>query len=452
MALGAPQLAPQIAAIVRALVADPGRAVSGALRDLASAAGAEVGRITTEAQRLVDELTAHAQAAVSEANTLRDRAQAELAQALADLGARVTAAQQAVSDAVATGTQTLESAQQQAQRMRAGAAAASADEIANTDARAQQLVADAQAAADAARQRAADQLAAVNAELARRKAELEAVVTDLTQQAQAAVAEAARLVADAQTRLQAEITRLTAAAQQAAAAVTALPGKAVAMAEDARRQLAALQEPNVSMVGLITQALVWLKNECFPDEQALQVVAYHEPALPTAGVGLSWVQGDMRALVAYVPEMGGPLGALVIETAKAGGGPISLATGSPVRITVSASGNQSTVLTFDAPPAPAGDGSISVAVGFDTSALRVDERFLQAEPGTPNAELTLSSKGGAWHYRAGAQLSGAHWGVDFARLLDPIPNLLPMPGIDERRTFGVTLEDGIFGFTEVNAA
>jgi hypothetical protein len=84
--------------------------------------------------------------------------------------------------------------------------------------------------------------------------------------------------------------------------------------------------------------------------------------------------------------------------------------------------------------------------------LRVDERFLQGRAGTPNVELALSSQGGDWHYRTAAQLSGAHWGVDFARLLDPIPNLLPVPGLDETRTFGVTLEDGVFGFTEVNAA
>ena len=206
------------------------------------------------------------------------------------------------------------------------------------------------------------------------------------------------------------------------------------------------------MVGLITQALVWLKNECFPDEQALQVVAYHDPAQPAAGVGLSWVQGDMKALVAYVPTLNGPLGSLVIETAKADGGPISLATGSPVRIVLAASGNQSTVLGFDALPVPAGDGSISLTIEFDTSALQVDERFLQATAGTPNVELTLSSKAGGWHYRAGAQLSGAHWGVDFARLFEPIPNLLPVPGLGETRTFGVSLEDGVFGFTEVNAA
>lgn len=275
----------------------------------------------------------------------------------------------------------------------------------------------------------------------------------LTQRAQAAADEAAQLVAGAQARLEAEKVRLTAAAAQAAAAVTALPDKTVAMAEDARRQLTSLVEPNVSMVGLITQALVWLKSECFPDEQALQVVAYHDPAQPAAaGVGLSWVQGDMKALVAYVPTLNGPLGSLVIETAKADGGPISLATGSPVRIVLAASGNQSTVLGFDALPVPAGEASISLRIEFETSALQVDERFLQATAGTPNVELMMSSKAGGWHYRAGAQLSGAHWGVDFARLFEPIPNLLPVPGLGETRTFGVSLEDGVFGFIEENAA
>ena len=95
--MGAPELAPQIAKIVRALVANPSATVSDALRGLASAAGGEVARITTEARRLVDDVTASAQAAATEASALRDRAQTELAQAVADLEARVAAARQAVT-------------------------------------------------------------------------------------------------------------------------------------------------------------------------------------------------------------------------------------------------------------------------------------------------------------------------------------------------------------------
>lgn len=447
--MGALDLAPQILNIVAALVANPDRAVSDSLRQIAGAAAGDVARIAAEAQRLVDEATTRAQAALTAAEGLRDDAEQQLAATIASFDERLAAARQAATDAAAAGAQAVDSARRQADQVRAGAVAAAGDaaEIAQAETRAQQLIADAEAAAAAATQRAEQAVADVTAEAARVRAALDAELARLRSAADAAVA-ALGAVPD----VQAETARLSAAAQQAVGAVTALPGKAVAMAEDARRQVAGLLEPSVSLVGLITQALTWLKNECFADEPAIQVVAYDDPAHPAAGVGLSWVQGDVRALVAYVPDLGGPKGGLVVETATPGGGAIALATGSPVRLGVSATGSMSATLSFDAVQAPAGDGSITVSVGFDTSSIAVHERFLQAGMGTPNVHLTLSSKGGAWHYRAVAQLDGAHWRVDFASLLDPIPNLLPVDGLGETRTFGAVLEDGVFSFTEAVSA
>ena len=78
MALGAPQLAPQIADIVRAILANPDDAISDVLREAAAAVAVQQQRIEAAAVLVVKEATERAAALANEATTMRDHAEAEL--------------------------------------------------------------------------------------------------------------------------------------------------------------------------------------------------------------------------------------------------------------------------------------------------------------------------------------------------------------------------------------
>lgn len=445
-------VAPRIFEVVRALVANPGAALTDALGSIAGGAVAEVQRIEAEARRLAEQATDLATEASDAAAAAVDAARAEVEATVAALGAKADAARAAVDAAIADGERAVTAARQQADRLRAAALAAAVDETERQriEDQAGRIVADAQEAADAARRAAAAAVDSIAAELAERQAELTATVARLEEAAAQAATEAQRLLDTAEQRVQQEVARLTEAAEALIGQATALPGKAVALAEDARNQLVDAIGQEVSLVGLITQALVYLKREMFPDVDGLQVVAYRNGADGPPGIGLSWVEGDVEALVAYVPDQAA--GTLVVNTKREGGGPIALSTGQAVTVALSASGNQDIVLPLGSRPAPEGEGEATLTVGFDTSSLRLDQRFVQVQAGTPGLSFTLRSAGGAWHYRVRGELRGAGWNVDFARLLAPIPNLLPMPGLGELRTYGFALEDGVFSFTEEHAA
>lgn len=444
-------VAPRIFEVVRALVQNPGAALTDALGSVAGGAVAEVQRIEAEARRLAEQASSLATEARDAAAAAVDAARAEAAATVAMFGAKADEARAAVDAAIAEGERAVSAARQQADRLRASALAAAVDqtERQRIEEQAGRILGDAQESAEAARRAAAAMVDSIAAELAERQAELTATVTRLEDAAAQAATKAQQLLDTVDERVQQEVARLTEAAEALIGQATALPGKAVALAEDARNQLVDAIGQEVSLVGLITQALVYLKREMFPDVDGLQVVAYRNDD-DEPGIGLSWVDGDVEALVAYVPDQ--TAGTLVINTKREGGGPIALTAGNTVSVALSASGNQDIVLPLGSRPAPTGDGHATLTVGFDTSSLRLDQRFVQAQAGAPGLSLTLRSAGGAWHYRVGAELRGAGWTVDFARLLAPIPNLLPMPGLGELRTYGFTLEDGLFSFTEEHAA
>jgi hypothetical protein len=424
--------------------------LTAAITEVTSVAADQVARITQEATAIASAAEATAEAEQARLEGALADAQARITAVNADFQDRISTARSQVDAAREAGEQTIASAQQQAEQLRAAAQAAAVDpaELDRVEERARQLVSDAeQTVADrvGAAQREVDDL---TAQLSTAQEQLDAAVATATQEAAAAAQRITDLAASVQQRIDEEVGRLTAVAQQTAAALTALPGQALALAEDSRRQVVAVLEQEVSLLGLITQALVYLKDQLFPDEPRLQIVAYSNPEAPSPGIGASWVDGDVKALLAYSPDLGGPMGSLVIEASTPDGRPIEVSAGSPAQMTLKTSGNQSTVLGFDSPPAPTGDGEVEVAVGFDTSDLSVDRAVLSAEAGTPRVGLRLSARDGEWHYRVSAALARARWELDLDEVLDPIPNLLPLPEIGQRRTFEAIFSDGVFSYLE----
>jgi hypothetical protein len=448
--VGPADVAPRIFTILRALVNEPSTALTAAITEVTSVAADQVARITQEATAIANAAEATAEAEQARLEGALADARERVTAVTSDFQARISTARRSVDAAREAGDQAIASAQQQAEQLRAAAQAAAVDpaELDRVEQRALQLVSDAeQTAAD----RVADaqqQVDDLTAQLSSAQAQLDAAVSTATQEVAAAGQRLADLAASVQQRIDDEVARLTALAQQTAAAVTALPGQALALAEDGRRQLVSVLEEEVSLLGLITQALVYLKDQLFPDEQRLQIVAYSNPAAQSPGIGASWVDGDVKALLAFSPDLGGPMGSLVIEASTPDGSPIEFSVGSPAQMTLKTSGNQSTVLGFDAPPAPTGDGDVEVAVGFDTSDLSVDRGLLSAEAGTPRVGLRLSARDGEWHYRVSAALAGARWELDLDDALDPIPNLLPLPEIVQKRTFEAVYSDGVFSYVE----
>lgn len=448
--MGPADVAQSILEILRALVDKPSTALTAAIAEVTSAAADQVARITREATAIATAAKATAEAEQARLETVLADARGQVTAVTSDLQSRISAAQASVDTVRETGEQAIAAAQQQAGQLRAAAQAASVDddELDRVEQRARQLVDDAERAL-ADKVAAAEQVVEdLTTQLNDKMAELEAGVARAQAEANAAMQSVADLAASVQQRIDDEMARLTAVAQQTAAAVTALPGQALALAEDGRRQLAAVLEQEVSLLGLITQGLVYLKDKLFPDEERLQIVAYSNPDAPSPGIGVSWVDGDTKALLAYAPDLNGDMGSLVIEASRPDGGPIEFSVGSPANVTLKTNGNHSTVMTFGSPPAPTGDGHVDVSVTFDTSDLSFDRALLSAQPGTPRVELHLSSQDGEWHYRVGAALSKAQWKLDLGEALAPVPNLLPLPDIGQTRTFDIAFADGVFSYAE----
>jgi len=447
--VGPADVAQRILEILRALVDQPSTALTTAIAEVTSTVVDQVARITQEATAIANAAKATAEAEQARLETVLADARGQVTAVTSDFQSRISATQASVDTIRQTGEQAIAAAQQQAGQLRAAAQAASVDddELDRVEQRARQLVDDAERALADKVAAAEQDVEDLTTQLNNKQEELEAVVATATAEATAAAQAVADLVASVQQRIDDEISRLTAVAQQTAAAVTALPGQALALAEDGRRQLVAVLEHEVSLLGLITQALVHLKDRLFPDEQRLQIVAYSNPDPPSLGIGVSWVDGDTKALLAYAPDLGED-GSLIIEASRPDGNPIEVSTGSPAQLNLKTSGNQSTVMKFGSPPAPTGDGHIEVSVKFDTSDLSFDRALLNAQPGTPEVALRLSSQGGEWHYRVSAALSGAQWKLDLGETLAPVPNLLPLPDIGQTRTFDIAFADGEFSYAE----
>ncbi len=449
-------LALQIFSILRQLAERPNQAITSALDAVTSGAVGQLQRIQVEAKRFVDEATTAAataldaaKAAVTSAEAALDTAKQQATGALAD-------AQRAIDDATTQGTQAVQAATQQADRMRANALAAALDpqQLADAEARARKLVDDAQAAAAKLLAQAQAGLAKVTSAAEQAAAAAKKIVDDATASAAELQTQLTDLVDQAQQQIATKVAELTQAAQNALGQVAAFPDRATALAEDAQRAVAGAIGNTGNLIGLIAQALVYLKSTLFPDEPAFQVVAYRDPSDTTKpGIGLSWIQGGVTALFAYVPELGTPLGTFAAKIETLNGQPATCTLGSRFHVDLTVSGTQQLTIPLGGAPVPATDGSIGLALVLDTSGVTPRlPSFLTASPGTPHVTLGLRAAGGQWHYQLGAELAGVSWGVDLAKLLDPIPNLLGLDDFREQRTFGLMLADGQFTMRETVAS
>jgi hypothetical protein len=276
-------------------------------------------------------------------------------------------------------------------------------------------------------------------------------VSNLTAQVAQLVADVQQKTADAANQIAAEGQRLANDAQQLAADAAGLPDKAMALAEDARHQLDSLVEQNASLIGLLTHALVFFKEHFFKPENRLQVATYTPEQNAKPGIGLTWVDGQTKFLLAFAPEHPGPNGSIVVRAAGANGAPVVIPA-VPVILSISGAGDQETIISLDSGAVPAGNADITVSLALGQATHTWEASLGHASPGTPTAEVHVQAKDGKWSYRISAKLQGVELLLRLGAVLGPVAEVVPIPEYTESRTFTVALEDGVFGFTEEAAS
>jgi hypothetical protein len=432
------------------LADDPGAAIKDGISSIA-AAGQDAARQAEQAEKLVQQQVDQAKQLQQEAEAALADAQAKLTQLEANLATQTAALQAAIAKATTDGQAAVESAKRKADQLRAAGQAAALEAeglAADVEQQAQQVVTDAQAAADKAVADAQATLEKVEQDIAAARQQLEDKVAELTAKATQLAADVQQLVADTANQIAARAQELANDAQQLAADAAALPDRATALAEDARHQLDSLVEQNASLIGLLTHGLIYLKEHYFAAENRLQVVTFAPAADAKPGIGLTWVDGANKLLLAYDPERPGPRGSIVVQASGGDGSPIVIPAAPPVHVTITGAGAQETVISLDSGASPNGDADVTIALSLATSSLSWQTSLGHAAAGTPTVEVRVHTKDGSWHYRASGKLTGVEWSLRLGAVLGPIGDIVPIPEFGETRTFGVSLEDGVFDYTE----
>lgn len=421
----ADDLGARIIAIAKALAAgeDDAAAVLGTLvpTDSAARMGQAAAGIVSAAEALRDRAAQAAAEVAQVAAAQQARAQEELDTALARLAAErdravaladgaVAAADTALEQAKATGSDALGAATQTRDAAIAAAGTARTGALSAFD-RAQQ-----------AAQRTFDEV----------RTTAVAAVADAEATAKKAADDATARIAQAPAEAKAMVER-------AVSAVAGLPDDVIGLGQDALAKLdGALTWPS-GILSLVAKALIWLKQECFADVDQLQVV--WQPADPgPLGIGLLWQQGADTLRILYRPGTGGAPDALVIRSTGAAEHTLS---GDGISLVFR--GPTDRMLTIGAGLAPGDPGPDGVSLEIALSRLRFTESFgpFAATADPPTLRVVLSSAA-AWSYRATVALP--RYGGSFrpAQLFAAagVPMPISIPGIEEYRSLTLGISDG----------
>lgn len=280
-------------------------------------------------------------------------------------------------------------------------------------------------------------------------------IAQAQQVADAATQAAEKLVNDAQQSLQDAEAQVASAAQQAqqaidgaVAAAAQLPDQAVALGTDTLDRIeGALKWPS-GILSLLAKALIWLKKECFPDVEELQVI-WHEPADGPTGLGLQWLKNDAMLRLVYRPAVPPAVGAgtLLIETK--GSDTVSFEAGEQIAVLFKGKADQHVVVGKGVSGPEAGMGDVSLAITFGALAFSKAFGPLTARLDKPTITAALSH-GGTWTYDVTLTLPTYGATLRLSDLLRQAGLALPItvPSIDEMRSLSLEVANGSFSMHE----
>lgn len=428
-------IGPALLALVQDLLAASETGAADVLSAFQSI-GDDVAKRQEQAQRLIDEATNAAKQIQQQEDALLATAEGALAQiesAANPLQGALQRAQQEGAQAVAALTRQFD--QREAAARAANRAQAELDQLAQER---NEAIAKAQQAAQ-------DAVVGAQAQLDAARTQAQQAVDQARAEAEAAKADVERRVASAAADIAAKVQELTDQAA-AIAGLAGLPPNAAALADDARAELAKLMGADTSLLGLLTRALVALKAAYFGDLDELQVATYDPGGGHKHGIGLSWVDPNVKLLAAYTPDHPTPTGGLTLQAIGGAGGPVTVAAG-PATVTVSGAGEQATVVSFQNGAAPAGNADVTVSATLPARSGSL-AGLTTLSSGTPSVTIRLRTDGGQWRYRVAAKVDQANIATNLGALLGPVAAVVSLPDLAIGRTFELSLEDGVASFAE----
>ena len=393
---------------------------------------------------VTDPLQETVTAVVATATRLQQLAQDQLAAARATATTAEQAAEAQVEQARQQLQQQLDQAKADAQRSVAAA------EIALDQARAtggQDLTA-ATETRDAAVQRAEDTQAQAQAAYDRALARAQQVADGAEQAARQLVADAEQALQEAEAQVAAAAQRAQEAVESAAAAAAQLPGRALALGEDSLARLEGALEWPAGILSLLAKALIWLKHQCFPDVDELQVV-WHEAEDGPAGLGLQWLDGDTGLLLVYRPPAPPAVGAGTLLIQTKGTDTVSFGSPGGLSVTFHGTADQTVVVGRDEPGPEVGpvDASLTLELGALAFSKQLGPLTVRLDKPTLTATVTHAE---SWTYDVALTLPAYGASLRLSDLLAQSGLELPVtiPSIDELRSLSLELSDGSLSVQE----
>ena len=375
------------------------------------------------------------------ANGLKQRAQNQLDAANAAKTAAVRQADAQLRQAMGQVQQQLERAMAEADRVTAAAERG----LEQASAMGNQALASATETRDAALKAAVQARAEAKNAFDTAVERAKKVADDSTKAAEAVLADAQQALADVEARVASAAQQAQDAVDHAAAAAIGLDDEAVALGQDAlERLVGALTWPS-GILSLVAAALVWLKGQCFPAVDELQII-WHEPADGPTGLGLQWLKDDTMLRLVYRPAVPPAVsaGTLLVETK--GTGEFSFeAPGNQISLTFKGHPGQRLIVGKGAPgPAP-GTGEATLVLEFGASEFSKQFGPLTALLEKPKLTTRLAHVE-SWTYDVTLEFPRYGATLRLSDLLRQAGLSVPttVPSIDEFRSLKVGVAGGRF--------